>query len=91
MSCNLLLKRDLHHLVLLWICGLSCRIHRVSCLQDTSSSRIPPGLLLTLDTSHWPPKPPDLNIIEHSWDVLQLAVEKRSPPPRTPMHLWTFL
>ena len=29
----------------------------------------------------WPPKSPDMNIIEHIWDALQRAVQKRSPPP----------
>ena len=39
----------------------------------------------------WPPKSPDMNIIEHIWDALQCAVQKRSPPPLTPTHLWTAL
>ncbi|GFW92026.1 transposable element Tcb2 transposase [Trichonephila clavipes] len=29
----------------------------------------------------WPPKSPDMNIIEYIWDALQCAVQKRSPPP----------
>ncbi|GBN32895.1 hypothetical protein AVEN_215142-1 [Araneus ventricosus] len=33
--CNVLFRRDLHHLALLWICGLHCRIHVVENLQDT--------------------------------------------------------
>ncbi|GBN59397.1 hypothetical protein AVEN_202010-1 [Araneus ventricosus] len=40
---------------------------------------------------HWPPKSPDMNIIEPIWDALQHAVQKRSPPPRPPMDLWTVL
>ncbi|GBL84863.1 hypothetical protein AVEN_93885-1 [Araneus ventricosus] len=40
---------------------------------------------------HWPPKSPDTNIIEDIWDALLHAVEKRSPPPRTPMDLLTAL
>ncbi|GBM90391.1 hypothetical protein AVEN_222576-1 [Araneus ventricosus] len=36
---------------------------------------------------HWPPKSPEMNIIEDIRD----AVENRSPPPRTPMDLWTVL
>ena len=40
---------------------------------------------------HWPPKSPDMNIIEHVWDALQRAVQKRSPPPLTAMELWTAL
>ena len=32
-----------------------------------------------------------MNIIEHTWDALQHAVPKRSPPPRTHMDLWTAL
>ncbi|GBO06826.1 hypothetical protein AVEN_107648-1 [Araneus ventricosus] len=40
---------------------------------------------------HWPSKSPDMNIIEDIWDALLHAVEKRSPPPRTPMDLLTAL
>ncbi|GBN04130.1 hypothetical protein AVEN_119006-1 [Araneus ventricosus] len=45
--------------------------------------------LLTLDT--WPPKSPEMNIIEDIRDALLHAVEKRSPPPPTPMDLLTAL
>ncbi|GBL92452.1 hypothetical protein AVEN_182401-1 [Araneus ventricosus] len=48
----------------------------------------------TPDTSrhfHWPPKSPEMNIIEDIRDALLHAVENRSPPPRTPMDLWTVL
>ncbi|GBO03940.1 hypothetical protein AVEN_116441-1 [Araneus ventricosus] len=38
---------------------------------------------------HWPPKSPKMNIIEDIRDALLHAVENRSPPPRTPMDLWT--
>ncbi|GBM38570.1 hypothetical protein AVEN_71678-1 [Araneus ventricosus] len=40
---------------------------------------------------HCPPKSPDLNIIEPIWVALQCAVQKRSPPPGTPMDLRTGL
>ncbi|GBO05869.1 hypothetical protein AVEN_46781-1 [Araneus ventricosus] len=40
---------------------------------------------------HWSPKSPELNIIENIQDALLHAVEKRSPPPRTPMDLLTAL
>ncbi|GBN75748.1 hypothetical protein AVEN_122910-1 [Araneus ventricosus] len=40
---------------------------------------------------HWPPKSPEMNIIENIRDALLHAVENRSPPPRTPMDLWTVL
>nr|GBN84208.1 hypothetical protein AVEN_68233-1 [Araneus ventricosus] len=40
---------------------------------------------------HWPPKSPEMNIIEDIRDALLHAVENRSPPPRTPMDLWTAL
>ncbi|GBN65951.1 hypothetical protein AVEN_52350-1 [Araneus ventricosus] len=40
---------------------------------------------------HWPLKSPDMNIIEDIRDVLLHAVEKRSPPPHTPMDLLTAL
>lgn len=53
-----------------------------SWLQDHSSEFI---------HLHWPPKSPDMNIIEHIWDALQRAVLRRSPTPRTPMDLWTAL
>ena len=32
-----------------------------------------------------------MNIIEHIWDALQRAVQKRSPPPRTLTDLYTVL
>lgn len=37
---------------------------------------------------HCAPKFSDRNIIQHFWDALQRAVEKRSPLPCTPMDLW---
>ncbi|GBL62645.1 hypothetical protein AVEN_271331-1 [Araneus ventricosus] len=40
---------------------------------------------------HRPPKSPDMNIIENIWDTLLHVVEKRSPPPRTSMDLFTAL
>ncbi|GBM81143.1 hypothetical protein AVEN_191287-1 [Araneus ventricosus] len=40
---------------------------------------------------HWPPKSPEINVIEDIRDALLHAVEKRSPPPRTPMDLLTAL
>ncbi|GBM41035.1 hypothetical protein AVEN_180942-1 [Araneus ventricosus] len=40
---------------------------------------------------HCPPKFPNMNIIEDIWDALIHVVEKRSPPPRTPMDLLTAL
>ncbi|GBN23184.1 hypothetical protein AVEN_24768-1 [Araneus ventricosus] len=40
---------------------------------------------------HWPPKSPEMNISEDIRDALLHAVEKRSPPPRTPMDLLTAL
>ncbi|GFX18329.1 transposable element Tcb2 transposase [Trichonephila clavipes] len=39
----------------------------------------------------WPPKYPDINIIEYIWDALQRAVQKRCPSPLTPTDLWTAL
>ncbi|GFY08734.1 transposable element tcb2 transposase [Trichonephila clavipes] len=32
-----------------------------------------------------------MNIVEQIWDALQRAVQKRSPPPLTPIDLWTAL
>ncbi|GBM06693.1 hypothetical protein AVEN_190904-1 [Araneus ventricosus] len=40
---------------------------------------------------HLPPKSPDMNIIEDTWDALLHAVEKRSQSPRTPMDLLTAM
>ncbi|GBM28288.1 hypothetical protein AVEN_233164-1 [Araneus ventricosus] len=40
---------------------------------------------------HWPPKSPEMNNIKDIRDALLHAVENRSPPPRTPMDLWTVL
>ncbi|GBL85480.1 hypothetical protein AVEN_11575-1, partial [Araneus ventricosus] len=40
---------------------------------------------------HWPPKSPEMNIIENIRDALLHVVEKRSPPCRTPMDLLTAL
>ncbi|GBL90080.1 hypothetical protein AVEN_37351-1 [Araneus ventricosus] len=40
---------------------------------------------------HWPPKSPERNINEDIRDALLHAVEKRYPPPRTPMDLLTAL
>ncbi|GBL79421.1 hypothetical protein AVEN_203128-1 [Araneus ventricosus] len=52
------------------------------CLQEHSS-----------DFRHfyWPPKSPEMNIIEDIRDALLHAVEKRYPPPRTSMDLLTAL
>ncbi|GBM02367.1 hypothetical protein AVEN_137759-1 [Araneus ventricosus] len=36
---------------------------------------------------HWPPKSPDINIIEYIWHALLHVVEKRSPSHRTSMVL----
>ncbi|GBO07472.1 hypothetical protein AVEN_91258-1 [Araneus ventricosus] len=40
---------------------------------------------------HWPPKSPEMNITEDIRDALLHALENRSPPPRTPVDLWTVL
>ncbi|GBM59118.1 hypothetical protein AVEN_255657-1 [Araneus ventricosus] len=40
---------------------------------------------------HCPPKSPDMNTIKPIWVALQCAVQKRSPPPGTPMDLRTAL
>ncbi|GFX90538.1 transposable element Tcb2 transposase [Trichonephila clavipes] len=39
----------------------------------------------------WAPKCPDLNIMEHIWNALQSAVQKRSPPLLSSTDLWTVL
>ncbi|GBO04217.1 hypothetical protein AVEN_101118-1 [Araneus ventricosus] len=40
---------------------------------------------------HWPPKSPEMNIIEDIRDAFLHVVERRSPPSRTPMDLLTGL
>ncbi|GBN49765.1 hypothetical protein AVEN_36002-1 [Araneus ventricosus] len=40
---------------------------------------------------HCPPRSPDMNIIELICVALQCPVQKRSPPPRTPMDFRTAL
>ncbi|GBN25144.1 hypothetical protein AVEN_148850-1 [Araneus ventricosus] len=40
---------------------------------------------------HWPLKSPEMNIIEGIRDTLLHAVEKRYPPPHTPMEFLTVL
>lgn len=37
---------------------------------------------------HLSPKSPDMNIVEHIWDALQRAVQKRSPPQGTSVSFW---
>ncbi|GBO21192.1 hypothetical protein AVEN_64944-1 [Araneus ventricosus] len=58
------------------------------CLDTTRLLR---NILLTLEHYHWPPKSPDMSIIEDIRDALLHAVEKRFPPPHTPMDLLTAL
>ncbi|GBO12769.1 hypothetical protein AVEN_44661-1 [Araneus ventricosus] len=52
------------------------------CLQEHSSD---------FRHFHWPPKSPEMNIIEDIRDALLHAAKKRSLPPRTPMDLLTAL
>ncbi|GBM02692.1 hypothetical protein AVEN_258977-1 [Araneus ventricosus] len=40
---------------------------------------------------YFPPKSSDMNTIEPIWVALQCAVQKRSPPPGTPMDLRTAM
>ncbi|GBM74331.1 hypothetical protein AVEN_122143-1 [Araneus ventricosus] len=40
---------------------------------------------------HWPPKSPEMSITEDIRDASLHAVEKTSPPPRTPTDLLTAL
>ncbi|GBL82469.1 hypothetical protein AVEN_252597-1 [Araneus ventricosus] len=54
----------------------------IKCLQEHSSD---------IRHFHWPPKSPEMNIIEDIRDALLHAVEKISQPPRTPMDLLTAL
>ncbi|GBM99738.1 hypothetical protein AVEN_237665-1 [Araneus ventricosus] len=59
--------------------------------QFLGSLVLEPTFLNVIRHIHWPPKSPEMNIIEDIWDALLHAVEKRSPPPRTPMDLLTAL
>ena len=36
-----------------------------------------------ITTVDWPARSPDLNVIEHAWDMLQKAVNARQPAPNT--------
>ncbi|GFY03015.1 transposable element tcb2 transposase [Trichonephila clavipes] len=38
-----------------------------------------------------PSKSPDMSIIEHFWNALRRAIQKRPPPLRTPTDLLTVL
>lgn len=39
----------------------------------------------------WPASSPDMNIIEHAWEVLERQVRSRSPLPRNLEELWVAL
>jgi transposase len=39
----------------------------------------------------WPAKSPDMNTIEHVWDMLDKRVKARIPPPQTTQALQTML
>ncbi|GBN85108.1 hypothetical protein AVEN_232750-1 [Araneus ventricosus] len=56
-----------------------------------SGYQVAPGTLSDFRHFHCPSKSPDMNIIEPIWVALQCAVQKRSPPPGTPMNLWIAL
>ncbi|GFR00262.1 transposable element tcb2 transposase [Trichonephila clavata] len=78
--------RGKEHLQFNWFSIVQGRISLIGIatdwLQEHSSE---------LRNFRWPPKPPDRNIIEYIWDILQRAVQKRSSPPFTPIDLWTPL
>ncbi|GBN69439.1 hypothetical protein AVEN_227945-1 [Araneus ventricosus] len=40
---------------------------------------------------NWPPRSPDLNPIEHFWDVLEKGVKVHHTTPATLTELWTVL
>ncbi|GFU40779.1 histone-lysine N-methyltransferase SETMAR [Trichonephila clavipes] len=61
--------------------------HQGQC--DTHTSRIATDWLQEHSSEfryfRWPPKSPDMNIIEYIWDTLQRANHKRPPSPLTPI------
>ncbi|GBN70800.1 hypothetical protein AVEN_172431-1 [Araneus ventricosus] len=40
---------------------------------------------------NWPPRSPDLNSLEHLWDVLEKGVKVHQTTPATLTELWTAL
>ncbi|GBL77592.1 Transposable element Tc3 transposase [Araneus ventricosus] len=59
----------------------NCTSHR-SRLDEHSSD---------LSVMNWPPRSPDLNPIEHLWDVLEKDVKAHHTTPATLTELWTPL
>ena len=39
----------------------------------------------------WPPRSPDMNPIEHLWDIVERSVRAQNPAPSTLSQLWTSI
>ncbi|GBM51411.1 hypothetical protein AVEN_203755-1 [Araneus ventricosus] len=71
-------------------CIRSVPVAAMACFQDLSDFELQEHSS-DFRHFHWPPKSPEMNIIEDIRDALLHAVEKRSPPPRTSIDLLTAL
>lgn len=70
--------------------------HTILFQQDGSTVHTANKTCAFLESHHikilpWPPKSPDLNLIEHVWDYLQTAVGKRPRKPKNLDALWAAL
>ncbi|GBM72761.1 hypothetical protein AVEN_8698-1, partial [Araneus ventricosus] len=72
------------------VSNLSYHLHPLLSIvhsDDSSWTDVKSRYQVAPGTLHWTPNSPDMNIIEPIWVAFQCAVQKRSPPPGTPMDL----